>query len=68
LPKFSVTCHHTIQIDQLAPGFEALAADSAGVVELAVNKRTRQLLIGWHPERKVNVHTRPTILNLLESL
>ena len=68
LPDLTVTCHHTIQIDQLAPGFEALAIDSAGIIELAVNKQTRQLLVGWHPERRVNVHTRSTILHLLESL
>lgn len=68
LPGLEVTCHHTIQIDQLAPGFDILLQDSAGVIELAVNKQTRQLQVGWHPERSVNSHTRSIILNLLGTL
>lgn len=68
LPGLDVVCHHTIQIDQLAPGFEVLLKDSAGVVELAIHKDNRQLLIGWHPERAVNAHTRPMIMNLIENL
>jgi putative glutamine amidotransferase len=68
LPEFQVTCHHTICIDQLAPGFTALQADSNGVIELAIHKSNRQLGIGWHPERTVNTHTREYILNLIKSL
>jgi gamma-glutamyl-gamma-aminobutyrate hydrolase PuuD len=68
LPMFKVTCHHTIQIDRLAPGFDILAQDSTGVIELAVNKVMRQLLVGWHPERVVNAHTRPAILDLIKEL
>jgi len=68
LPAFEVTCHHTICIDQLAPGFEVLEQDSAGVVELAIHKVNRQLGVGWHPERAVNAHTRSYILNLINSL
>lgn len=68
LPAFEVTCHHTICVDQLAPGFEILQQDSAGIVELAVNKQNRQLGIGWHPERAVNTHTRQYILDLIKSL
>lgn len=68
LPAFAVTCHHTICIDQLAPGFQILQQDSAGVIELAVHKNNRQLGIGWHPERAVNAHTRSYILDLIESL
>jgi len=68
LPAFEVTCHHTICLDQLAPGFEVLQQDSAGIVELVIHKANRQLGIGWHPERAVNTHTRPYILNLINSL
>ena len=68
LPAFGVTCHHTICIDQLAPGFEVLQQDSAGVVELVIHKSNRQLGIGWHPERAVNAHTRSYILKLINSL
>ena len=68
LPSFEVTCHHTICIDQVAPGFEVLEQDSAGIVELVIHKANRQLGIGWHPERAVNAHTRPYVLDLIESL
>lgn len=68
LSPFEVTCHHTIQIDQLAPGFDAVLKDSSGVVELAISKSTRTMGIGWHPERAVNAHTRPYILNLIKDL
>lgn len=68
LPQFEVTCHHTIQIDQLAPGFEPLAQDSVGIIELAIHNKNRQLQIGWHPERAVNSHTRSFILNLISNL
>jgi len=68
LPAFEVTCHHTICIDQLAPGFDVLQQDSAGIVELVIHKANRQLGIGWHPERAVNTHTRPYILDLINSL
>lgn len=68
LPNFEVTCHHTICVDQVAPGFEVLQQDSAGVVELVIHKANRQLGIGWHPERAVNAHTRPYILDLIKSL
>ena len=68
LPEFEVTCHHTIRIDQLAPGFEVLQQDSAGVQELVLHKANRQLGIGWHPERALNSHTRSYILNLIQHL
>lgn len=68
LPDFEVTCHHTIQIDALAPGFDVLQQDSNSVIELFVNKQLRMLGVGWHPEREVNVHTRSYILNLIENL
>ena len=68
LPQFEVTCHHTIQIDQLAPGFEVLQQDSAGIKELVIHKHNRQLGIGWHPERAVNAHTRSYILDLIKLL
>jgi gamma-glutamyl-gamma-aminobutyrate hydrolase PuuD len=68
LPEFNVTCHHTIQNDILAPGFEVLLQDKNGIVELAVNKQQRMLGIGWHPEREVNKHTRPYILDLIKEL
>jgi gamma-glutamyl-gamma-aminobutyrate hydrolase PuuD len=68
LPEFEVTCHHTIRIDQLAPGFEVLQQDSAGVKELVLHKTNRQLGIGWHPERAVNAHTRSYILDLIQDL
>lgn len=68
LPKFEVTCHHTIQLDTIAPGFEILQQDKNGVVELALNKSHRMLGIGWHPEREVNIHTRQYILDLIKDL
>jgi gamma-glutamyl-gamma-aminobutyrate hydrolase PuuD len=68
LPKFEVTCHHTIQNDILAPGFEVLQQDKNGIVELAVNKSQRMLGVGWHPEREVNRHTRQYILDLIKDL
>lgn len=68
LPHFEVTCHHTIQIESLAPGFEVLQQDHAGVRELVIHKANRQLGVGWHPEREVNLHTRKYILKLIESL
>lgn len=68
LPEFEVTCHHTICIDRLAPGFEILQQDSAGIVELVLHKENRQLGVGWHPERAVNRHTRKYILDLIHTL
>ena len=68
LPKFEVTCHHTIQLDTIAPGFEVLQQDKNGIVELVVNKSQRMLGIGWHPEREVNTHTREYILELIKDL
>ena len=68
LEPFEVTCHHTIKIDQLAPGFETLLEDSAGVQELIINRSQRQLGVGWHPERGVNAHTRSYILDLINDL
>lgn len=68
LPQFEVTCHHTICIDQLAPGFDVLQQDSAGIPELVLHKANRQLGVGWHPERAVNSHTRKYILDLIHTL
>jgi gamma-glutamyl-gamma-aminobutyrate hydrolase PuuD len=68
LPEFEVTCHHTIQIDQLASGFEVLQQDDRGVIELAIDRRLRMLGVGWHPERAVNTHTRPFILKMIDDL
>ena len=68
LPGITVTCHHTIAIDQLAPGFETVLDDKNGVIELAVNRDKRLLGIGWHPERPVNTHTRESLLKLIEEL
>lgn len=68
LDGLTVTCHHTIAIDQLAPGFEVLYQDKHGVIELALNRDKRLLGIGWHPERPVNTHTRELILNLIKEL
>lgn len=68
LPEFTVTCHHSIQIDQLAPGFETLQQDSAGIRELVLHKANQQLGVGWHPERIVNAHTRSYILKLIADL
>lgn len=68
LPGITVTCHHTIAIDTLAPGFEAVLTDKSGVIELAVNKGKRMLGIGWHPERPVNTHTRQSLLELIKQL
>lgn len=68
LPEFEVTCHHTIQIDKLAPGFEIIQQDNKNIVELFVNKQKRMMGVGWHPERYVNKHTREYILNLIKTL
>lgn len=68
LPGLTVTCHHTIAIDELALGFEAVLADKSGVIELALNRDKRMLGIGWHPERPVNRHTRESLLQLIKQL
>jgi putative glutamine amidotransferase len=68
LPEFEVTCHHTVYIEKLAENFECLQQDSQGVIELAVNRKDRQMLVGWHPERSVNTHTREYILNLIKEI
>lgn len=68
LDKLSVTCHHTIGIDRLAADFECLLADCHGVIELAQNQKQRILGVGWHPEREVNRHSRPMILELFNQL
>lgn len=68
LDELTVTCHHTIAIDQLAPGFEVILQDKHGVIELAVNRHKRLLGIGWHPERPVNRHTRESLLQLIKEL
>jgi putative glutamine amidotransferase len=68
LEGITVTCHHTIAIDQLAPGFETVLQDKHGVIELAVNSDKRLLGIGWHPERPVNAHTRESLLQLIKVL
>jgi len=68
LPDLEVVCHHTIRIDQLAPGFETLQEDPHGVKELVINRSQQQLGVGWHPERAVNAHTRSYILNLINDL
>jgi putative glutamine amidotransferase len=62
LPNLTVTCHHTIAIDALAPGFQCLLKDQHNVVELACDTANRILGIGWHPERAANQHTRSMIL------
>lgn len=68
LAPFPVTCHHSIQIDQLAPGFETVLEDAHGIQELVINRQHRQLGIGWHPERAVNAHTRTYLLELINDL
>jgi len=68
LELFTVMGHHSIQIDQLAPGFETLLEDKHQVKELIINREQRQLGIGWHPERPINAHTRKYIMDLINEL
>lgn len=68
LDDFSVICHHTIEIDCLARGFNILQKDNHGVIELAIDHTHRLLGIGWHPERAVNIHTRQYVLDLIGSM
>jgi len=68
LEDLTVTCHHTIAIDKLAPGFEILKQDKNDVIELAMDRERRLLGVGWHPEREVNIHTRELVLNLIKDL
>ena len=68
LENLTVTCHHTIAIDQLAPGFEILKQDKSGVIELSVDRQRRLLGVGWHPERSVNAHTRDMVVDLIRKL
>lgn len=68
LSLFGVTCHHSIEINHLAAGFEVLERDSQGVIELFINRGARMLGVGWHPERAINAHTREYILNLIGTL
>lgn len=68
LEPFNVTCHHSIRIDKLAPGFEVLLEDNKGVKELVIDKQNKLLGVGWHPEREVNQHTRQYILDIVNGL
>lgn len=68
LEPFTVTCHHSICIDKLAPDFQVLLSDHHGVNELVINREHRMLGIGWHPERKVNEHTRAYLLSIINTL
>lgn len=68
LSTMQVTCHHTICIDKLAPGFEILETDSNGIIELAVHRENRMLGVGWHPERLVNAHSRDYVLEIIDTL
>ena len=68
LEPFTVTCHHSICIDKLAPDFQVLLSDRHGVNELVINREHRMLGIGWHPERKVNEHTRAYLLSIINTL
>jgi gamma-glutamyl-gamma-aminobutyrate hydrolase PuuD len=68
LDQLTVTCHHTIGIDTLAPGFECLLKDKNDVIELVRDAKHRILGVGWHPEREINRHTRPMILDLFNQL
>ena len=68
LGSLEVTCHHTIQIDRLADHFSVLLKDDKNVIELAHSKQHRALLVGFHPERAVNAHTRSYILELIRNL
>ena len=68
LSNMQVTCHHTICIDKLAPGFEILETDSNGIIELAVHRENRMLGVGWHPEREINIHSRKYVLDLISQL
>jgi putative glutamine amidotransferase len=68
LSVMQVTCHHTICIDKLAPGFEILETDTNGVIELAVHRKNRMLGVGWHPERLVNAHSRNYVLEIIDAL
>lgn len=61
-----VTCHHTIQIDTLAPSFSPLIEDLNGVIELSISNEHRMIGVGWHPEREVNAHSRSYILELIK--
>lgn len=66
--EVQVVCHHTIGIDELAPGFQCLLKDANGVIELARDTQRRLLGVGWHPERAVNAHTRLMIKEIMENL
>lgn len=68
LTPFNVTCHHSIRIDKLAPGFDVLLEDSKGVKELVIDNERKLIGVGWHPERKVNEHTRKYILEVINGI
>lgn len=68
LSEIQVVCHHTIGVDRLAPGFECMLKDAAGVIELARDPQRKLLGVGWHPERAINTHTRSMITQLMLSL
>ncbi len=65
LDPFTVTCHHTITIDKLAPNCDILLQDHKGIIELYRHQTLPITGIGWHPERNVNKHTRNYVLSLL---
>ena len=66
LRMFEVTCHHSIQIDKLAPDFEVVLEDENKIIELVLNREYHMMGVGWHPERQVNYHTRSYILELFK--
>lgn len=68
LKPFEVVCHHSIEIDQLAPDFKIIEQDARGVIELVINRDCRMMGVGWHPERAVNAHTRSYLLEQIKAL
>ena len=66
LKPFTVTCHHTITIDALAPRCHAVLTDDKGVIELYKHDVLPITGIGWHPERGVNKHTRQYVLDIIK--
>lgn len=46
-----VNCHHSWEIDDLAPGFEVVARTRDGVIEAIEDKKRKIFATQWHPEQ-----------------
>lgn len=66
--QVEVTCHHTVYNASLAPGLVPFAVDQVGIIEGFQHDQLPIVGLGWHPERAVNAHTRPAVIEIIKNL